>query len=448
MLRFLFFAVYSLVWRLAVPFLKRHRRLSEGYDERLVGGSWQELADKNPVTVWIQGASGGEAYLVLEVLKHLPPAAEAQHVLCTSMTKQGMDVLHKGKEAFEKHWQEKYPQYPCPVVSLCYFPFDGRKQMRKAFLSARPKACILLETELWPNFMRICREQGAGLYVLNGRMTEKSYHAYKKIKSIFAGAEPLAVYATREKDKEYYREIFPASRCKFMHNMKFDSIWRELDLEAGHKKANPLKAFFEAEPCLYLLASVREEEEKSLIPLVQKLHGQKKKSAVCVVPRHAARFAEWKKSLEALGLTVRFASQYMQSGEKVKAGEIVVWDRFGDLKDLYGIADYVFVGGSLEHLGGQNFLEPLVCGVIPHTGVHLHNFLWAFEMQGKGKNLAEENLLCLHSSAESLAETFCALPEKKLSQRAEIQQRFKTWLKPLIGDTKKAAEEIFSSLPK
>lgn len=448
MLKPLFFAAYSLAWRAAAPFLKRHKRLCEGYAERLVDGAWQELAEKNPVTVWIQAASGGEAYLALEILKYLPDNMPELHILCTSMTKQGMEVLAKGREAFERSWREKHGSRPCPAVSLRYFPFDGANHMQRAFALARPEICILLETELWPNFMRVCKERGSRLYVLNGRMTDKSYAAYKKIKGIFAGIQPNAVYATRQKDREYFQEIFPESRCAFMHNMKFDSIGRELEYVLHEKKENSLAKYFERGVCVYLLASVREEEERYLVPLAKRLHDEKKKSAVCIVPRHTARFAEWKKALEETGVPVRFVSELMGENGTVHAQDIVIWDRFGDLKELYGIADYAFVGGSLAPLGGQNFLEPLVYGVIPHTGIHLHNFLWTFETNGKGKNLAEENLLCLYGSPESLAETFLALPEKKFTQHSEIQRRFKTWLKPLTGDAKQVTEEIFSVLKK
>ena len=135
----------------------------------------------------------------------------------------------------------------------------------------------------------------------------------------------------------------------------------------------------------------------------------------------------------------------MEKKEQMQAQDIVVWNRFGDLKELYAMADYVFVGGSLAPLGGQNFLEALVYGIIPHTGIYLHNFLWAFEMQNRGKNLAEENLLCLHESAAMLEETFLALPEEKSAQHAKIQERFKIWLKPLIGDTKRIMQEILEN---
>lgn len=101
-------------------------------------------------------------------------------------------------------------------------------------------------------------------------------------------------------------------------------------------------------------------------------------------------------------------------------------------------------GGSFAPLGGQNFLEPLAYGIVPHSGVHLHNFLWVFEK--REKNLAEENLLYLHSSVSMLAKALLAQPEKKFTQHAEIQERFKIWLKPLIGGTKTVMEEILKNI--
>lgn len=445
MLQKLFFFLYGLLWALAKPLLKKHKRLREGYEERIIGGAWQDLVYKEPVSIWIQAASGGEAYLTLALLKNISREHSQLHILCTSMTKQGMEVLEKGKSAFESAWQEKQSG-KCPEISLCYFPFDDKISMEKAFLLARPKICVLLETELWPNFMRLCREKKSLLYVVNARMTEKTYAAYKKIKKIFAGINPDAIFATRQKDKNYYQEIFPQSICEFMHNIKFDIVYQELCLAMQAKKENSLQKFFAPKVCVYLFASVRQEEEQELLPLIEKLHAAKTKSVLCIAPRHVARFGEWKKALQNMGLVVRFASELFEKNEQIQAQDIIIWDRFGDLKGLYALADYVFVGGSLVPLGGQNFLEALVYGRIPHTGIHLHNFLWAFEMQGNAKNLAEENLLCLHSSSAMLAEIFLALSEEKNTQHAKIQECFKTWLKPLIGDTKKIMDEILKKV--
>lgn len=444
MLQRLFFFFYSLAWAIAKPLLKKHKRLREGYAERVLGGSWLDLKEKEPVSLWIQAASGGEAYLTLALLKYIPKTHAHCHILCTSMTKQGIEVLQRGKQAFETAWQEKYTE-KCPVISICYFPFDDKKSMEKAFLLARPKVCILLETELWPHFMRVCKEQQSLLYVVNARMTEKTHKAYKKIKGIFAGINPHKIFATREQDKAYYQEIFPQSSCAFMHNIKFDTVYQELMLAMQAKKENSLQQVFAPNLCVYLFASVRQEEEQVLIPLIEKLHAKKTKSVICIAPRHVARFAEWKKALQEKGLSVRFATELFEKKEQMQAQDIVVWNRFGDLKELYAMADYVFVGGSLAPLGGQNFLEALVYGIIPHTGIYLHNFLWAFEMQNRGKNLAEENLLCLHESAAMLEETFLALPEEKSAQHAKIQERFKIWLKPLIGDTKRIMQEILEN---
>lgn len=442
MLRSLFFVLYGVLWALAKPLLKKHKRLREGYGERTVREGWQELKGKKPADLWIQAASGGEAYLCLEMLKCLPQTENPLHILCTSMTKQGIEVLLKGRDVLREKGGS------VPEISVLYFPFDDKKSMAAAFGLARPKCCVLLETELWPCFMRTAKKCGVPLYIVNARMTEKTFAAYKKIKSVFSECQPDGIFATREKDRDFYKEIFPNSSCGFMHNIKFDMVYNELcEVLAGRKK-NPLAETVSAQACVYLFASVREEEEKLLLPLAEKLHRDKTKSTVIIAPRHTARFGEWKKALSAKGAGVRLLTEILESGQKVQAGDIVVWDRFGDLKNLYALADYAFVGGSLVPLGGQNFMEPLVYGVIPHTGVYLDNFLWAFEMQGKGKNLAEENLLCLYKDIEGLTEVFLALPEKKFSQHAEIQQRFKTWLKPLIGDTKKTVESIFHDMKK
>lgn len=197
------------------------------------------------------GVFRGEAYLTLELLKHISAEHAGMHILCTSMTKQGMDVLQKGKQAFERKWQETHA-LPVPLISLCYFPFDDEKSMQKAFSLARPKNCILLETELWPCFMLMCKKNGAALYVVNARMTDKTHAAYRKLKAVFSGVNPKKIFATREKDKEHYQEIFPQSECAFMHNMKFDGIYHELLLAMQEKRKIRCRLFLtEERACIF-----------------------------------------------------------------------------------------------------------------------------------------------------------------------------------------------------
>lgn len=444
MLTKLFFICYNFLWLLATPFLKRHKRMKIGFEDRLIQGNWQTLPQKRPIDIWIQASSGGEAYLSLELLSCLEEKHSSLHILCTSMTKQGIDILTQGREDFFHAWKLKYKKQ-APHIHICYFPLDSKKIMHKAFSLTTPKICILLETELWPNFMKMCKEFQTKLYIVNGRITEKTYNSYKKIQTILAEISPQTIYATKEKDKELYADLFPQATCQFMYNMKFDTTYKELCIAMQASTNNEQKDFPQVakSTCVFLFASIRKEEENILFPFLLTLHKQKTKSIIILAPRHVARFEAWQEKFnkENIHLINRTACN---NNHTFQAGEIILWDKFGELKKLYALADYAFIGGSLVPLGGQNFLEALVYGVIPHTGIYLDNFLWTFETQGQ-KNLAELNLLALHNSINSLETTFLSLPERKFTEKAKIQATFKAWLKTYIDDTKKIMHDILEN---
>ena len=136
--------------------------------------------------IWLQAASGGEAYLVWELLAHLAVLCEKQGtpeplcVLATTWTRQGLDILQDmpGK-LHEKH--------PWLSVRSTFFPLDAPKLMEKALDQVRPRVVGLLETELWPGLMLACEKRHVPMLILNGRMTDKSLRGYLKLEAAIPG---------------------------------------------------------------------------------------------------------------------------------------------------------------------------------------------------------------------------------------------------------------------
>ena len=128
------------------------------------------------------------------------------------------------------------------------------------------------------------------------------------------------------------------------------------------------------------------------------------------------------------------------------APPLLLWDTFGEMQVLYGMADAVFVGGSLAPLGGQNFLEPLAEGVIPCVGPHIKNFLWV------GEDIFAENLAVRVASVEALAPALLgrlvpgADPYARHAAREAVRDRFRAWLGPRTGGSLQAARELLRFL--
>jgi 3-deoxy-D-manno-octulosonic-acid transferase len=241
--------------------------------------------------------------------------------------------------------------------------------------------------------------------------------------------QPEMTLAVGEEDLKRFQTVFglEAAHCGLMSNMKFDRVSPEA--ESG---PNPLEHFRDREqPPLLLLASVREEEEKLLAPLLPRLLTDAPQSCIVLAPRHLHRVEAWAEHFKTLSL------DYTRRGalQKFSAGGIVLWDSFGELMQLYRLASAVFVGGSLAPLGGQNFLEPLSCGLVPLLGPSWSNFAWV------GREIFELGLARRTPDPEALARALLeglARPEAK----EEIKRRFAEYLTRRKGGARMAAELV------
>ncbi len=472
-------AVYGGVWRLARPLLRRNARLAEGYDQRLVPNCWAGSAH-----IWVQAASGGEAYLAWELLRHLggdrptaagvkaapatpqpaasstceptpadlftppfaPPYAQdgRLRVLLTSCTRQGVEVLEKASDWAAEH-------RPDLCVQVRYFPFDEPHLMRRALDQARPCAVALLETELWPGLLSACAARSIPVAVVNGRMTPRTLAGYLLTPDFWRGLAPARIAAISPDDAQRFGLLFGHERTAVMPNIKFDRALPETGASGTPGSTNPANpagatgtpglagvVLRHAAP-LVVLGSVREEEEAALLPVIERVVQERPDADIAVAPRHMHRVPAWIHALEQAGLPWELRSRRTAppSGNASASGTVLVWDVFGELAALYANAAAVFVGGSLARLGGQNFLEPLTHGVVPCVGPSRENFVWV------GDNLAEAGLLIEVADGDALAEALLDQLRAPL-QRAVVRRRFEQWMAPRRGGGRTAAELVLS----
>jgi 3-deoxy-D-manno-octulosonic-acid transferase len=441
-------ALYSLLWKAARPFLRARKRLREGFAERLVPPGWPFTpsmqaqrdgappgAEQSPsCRLWIQAASGGEAYLARELLKLLASRSKLQ-VLCTSCTRQGLDILREAqKELDGKNIG----------LTVNYLPLDEPGLMRKAVerafgpAAARPgkTALVLLETEIWPGLLDACQRAGVSVLFVNARMSEGSRRGYGIIKSLFRMAPPRGILATSREDLRRFCRVFDGlagakpGYCRgVMPNIKFDRLHSCLPQSPRRTAEDP-----GGPSGLIALGSVREEEEELLLPLIPQLA----RFPLIVAPRHMHRVEHWTEKLRRNGYDVvkRSACGRIEQIEH-RPGRIVVWDVFGELPAVYALASAVFVGGSLAPLGGQNFLEPLACGVSPCIGPFWSNFYWA------GRELFDSGLVTRVQNAGELAGALLR-NARNPGPKSEVERRFRQYLLPRLGGAKQAVELIMA----
>ncbi len=424
--------VYGLAWRLARPVLRRHRRLADGFSRRLVPEDWAEPAD-----VWVQVASGGEAYLVRELLARTAelPGTDGTdgplRVLVTTWTRQGLEVL----QGMVSDYATAFPNLH---IRIALFPLDQPSLMFRAVRMVSPRLLVLLETELWPGLLLACTRRRVPVLVLNGRLTPKSLRGFRILDRLAPGfweaVGPCRAAAVSAADAQRYAALLGAERTLVLPNIKFDRALPPV-AERTADRDGPAN-LLPAGTGRVLLASVREQEEAVLLPAVMRLHAAG--AAVIVAPRHLHRIAAWKQRLGAAGLPCRLRSS-CSAAHPARQGEVLLWDAFGELSALYGAADAVFVGGSLAPLGGQNFLEPLAAGRIPCTGPYLDNFAWALEATDvalepgeDGRALRDAGLIEICDDVGLVAERLLQRLHR-LEPPAEVAARFRAWIAPRKG---------------
>ncbi|MEN8257360.1 MAG: glycosyltransferase N-terminal domain-containing protein [Thermodesulfobacteriota bacterium] len=368
----------------------------------------------------MQAASVGEAFLAGELVKKLQFPAQTS-ILLTSSTSQGFDILQKiVSEDFGANKK----------ISAAYFPFDRPFIMNKALTMIAPRAMILLESELWPGLMSGCKRQSIKLLVVNGRMTQRSLNRYLRWPTIWRELRPDAVLAMSEADSQRFAALFGEDIVGTMANIKFDRI--QPQKKEASQENNPLLSFLDTDEAFLVLGSVRQEEEDEVAHLLAHLHEQNDNLIIGLFPRHMHRLPHWQKKLSDLKLPWQLRSHRTT---KASPGTIILWDSMGELENAYDLARTAFVGGSLAPVGGQNFLEPLSCGIRPVIGPHWTNFAWI------GREIIDQGLV--HEAKDWQEVASYLLENVQISpKRRQTQNDLQDFVSSRQGGTQTACQKI------
>ena len=230
-------------------------------------------------------------------------------------------------------------------------------------------------------------------------------------------------------DLSRFARLFPDAPAEVVPNIKFDRA-----TAAAVSDTAEAEAVLGRRSGIRLLASARREEEEILLGVVGRLAAMDDGGVTVVAPRHPHRFAAWEHGLRSLGIG------YARRSQGRTDAKVVLWDRFGELNQLYALADAVFVGGSMADLGGQNMLEPLAHGRIPCVGPFTGNFAWATDGPS---GLKAAHLLTTCADADALVAALAAPPARS---RAEVGDDFARWLEPRRGGTRRSVGIIRAAL--
>lgn len=402
--------LYSLLWVLVLPLallrLAWRARKEPGYvqhvGERL--GAYGSLPKPGP-WLWVHAVSVGETRAAQPLVEALLAAHPHHRLLLTHMTPTGRQT---GAQLFGHERR----------ILQCYLPYDLPWLVRRFMRYFRPQVGMLMETEVWPNLVHGARKAGVPLYLVNARLSPRSYRRTARFGRAAAAmyGDFAGVLAQTAGDAERFRALGVRS-VQITGNLKFDMQ----PAPAGVALAGQLRKVFGARAVL-AAASTREGEEamlldafsrwKSLAPAVPR-------PALLLVPRHPQRFDEVAAMAARAGFSVeRRSSLDLDGGRSPLTADLVLGDSMGEMAMYFAASDLAFIGGSLLPLGGQNLIEACAVGTPVLIGPHTFNFAQATEDAiAAGACLRVDNADALMRTAASLL----ADPARLAEMRAHAQ---------------------------
>ena len=327
-------------------------------------GHMQALPGAGPA-VMIHAVSLGEMNAMRELVRQLSSRRPELRFVVTTTTDTG---YARGQEIYRND----------PRVQVVRFPLDFSDAIRRVLDATRPAVIVLMELEVWPNFMRQCVRRGIPVIVINGRITEGSYRRYLWGK--FISRPMFARLSAAGVQERVYAERFrmlgvPADRIRVTGTMKFDTAQVADALPGADELAKAVG--IEPGESLWVCGSTGPGEEAIVLPIYRRLVRQFPKLRLAIVPRKPERFDEVADLISAAGFGLVRRSRPGQV-QPCDPPAVVLGDTMGELCKFYSLASVVFVGRSLVDLGGKqhgsDMIEPAGFAKAVIVGQYTTNF--------------------------------------------------------------------------
>jgi 3-deoxy-D-manno-octulosonic-acid transferase len=343
-------------------------RLGWRFPPELRGGSSAGSKEKS---IWIHAVSVGEVLAVLPLAQKLKERFPLRRLVVSTTTVTGQKLA-----------RERMPF----ADTVFYFPLDWRGPVRRALTAVRAEAVIIVETEIWPNFLRECRRAEVPVIFVNGRLSEWSFRGYRRALSFTAGAlagflrdvlsdATLFLMQSEEDAARLIALGAPGERVLVTGNLKYDltepcesplSAWLEAELTKSDRRP------------VVVAGSVLANEEVTVLRAFGDVEREFPRALLILAPRKSQQFdnaaaivtESGRQSLRRRDLILNGAGSAALS----ESVSVFLLDSLGELAGLYRLADAVFVGGSLVPGGGHNILEPAAFSKVPIYGPSMENF--------------------------------------------------------------------------
>lgn len=316
----------------------------------------------NRHVIWCHAASVGEVNLCVQLIRALEPRVPNLKVVVSTNTSTGMAELNR-----------RLPGH----IEKIYYPLDFPGAVSKALRVIHPKAVVLLEAEIWPNFLWKCRSRRIPVFLVNARLSKRSYRGYGLLGFVFRRVFASFAGIGAQSDEDARQLVRIGCRPERVHvfgSLKFDSA------KVDHRRVFDVAALLrqigvpQGAPVL-IGGSTHAGEEALLADIALRLRQRFPDLFLILVPRHFERGREIGRELEARGARFIYRREItVQTDLPERSLQCLLVNTTGELKHFYEEADVVFIGKSLTAEGGQNPIEPGALGKAIVFGPNMQNF--------------------------------------------------------------------------
>lgn len=353
-------ALYSFIFYLLIPVIlarlcllaRRNPDYKKRWAERF---GFVEKIRTDKKIIWVHAVSVGEVQAARPLVDSLLKTYPGFEILITTMTPTGACSVQKSFGKAVRHF---------------YIPYDLPISVKRFIAATEPAILIVMETELWPNLFHYCYANDIPVILVNARMSEKSFRAYKRLfLSTKTMLSKVSLIIAQGPEHARRLTLLGADQEKVMvtGNLKFDAHIPDSLIE----KARDLKNGLAARRPVWIAASTHHGEDEIILDVFRRILHSQSDCLLIIVPRHPERVAAIKDLCRSKNFNFFCKSDVRKLNSSV---QILIVDTLGELPLYYAIADIAFVGGSFVEVGGHNMLEPASLGVPVIMGPHVFNF--------------------------------------------------------------------------
>lgn len=304
---------------------------------------------ENDDVVMFHGVSVGEINALENLIKRTRKEFPDRKIVVTTGTHTGQDLAKKKLSEI--------------ADLITYFPADFPLIIKKFLNKINPGKVFIAETEIWPNFAIECKKQNIELYIINGRISDRTFKSYKAFKFLFKYFLSFytGIYTQSTEDNEKFLSLGSNQETtKRMNNLKFDIQRPNVDIDFDKNNAK-----------VFLAGSTHKGEDEIAFYIYRNLKKNHPELKLIIAPRHLTRTEEVRALAESFGFKYDFRSRGKCDLNNI---DVLILDTLGELGKMYAFADIAFIGGSFNNTGGHNPLEAVIFEIPVVSGPSIHNF--------------------------------------------------------------------------